>query len=71
MSMLGLDIGDNFLSERAVMHWHRLPREVGESLSMEMFQNRGDVARGDVVCDHGGVGWAWGMWRSSPTFMIL
>ena len=38
------------------MHWHRLPREVEESPSMELFQNHGDVALRDVVSGHGGGG---------------
>ena len=35
-------------------HWHRLPRKVGESLSLEVFKKRVDVALGDVVSGHGG-----------------
>ena len=44
------------------MHWHRLPREVVGSPSLEVFQNRGDVALRDVVGEHDGVGcaWTWG-----------
>ena len=55
----GLDIKNNFFSERVIMHWHRLPREVTESPSMEAFKNHGDVALRDVVSGHGGMGWAW------------
>jgi len=36
-------------SERAVLQWHRLPREVVESLSLEVFMNHVDVALRDVV----------------------
>ena len=32
-----------------VRYWHRLPREVMESLSLEVFKKRGDVALRDVV----------------------
>lgn len=43
------------------MHWQRLPREaVGESLSLEMFQNCRYVALRDAVRGHGGVGWGVG-----------
>jgi len=36
------------------MHWHRLPREVEESPSLEVFRKRGDVALRHMVSGHGG-----------------
>jgi len=51
----GLDIRKHFL-DRAVRQWHRLPREVVGSPSLEVFKNRGDVALRDVVSGHGGDG---------------
>jgi len=38
------------------MQWHRLPRAVVESQSLEVFKNHIDVALRDVVSGHGGVG---------------
>ena len=49
-----LDIRNNFFFERAVRQWHRVPREVVESPSMEVFQSCVDVALRDVVSGHGG-----------------
>ena len=46
----------NLFSERVVMRWHRLPRQLMESLFLEVFKNLGDVALRDVVGGHGGSG---------------
>jgi len=44
-----LDIGNKFFTEMVIKHWPRLPRAVVESPSLEGFQNRVDVALGDMV----------------------
>ncbi|KFQ57217.1 hypothetical protein N334_08741, partial [Pelecanus crispus] len=44
-----LDIWKNFFMERVVKNWNRLPRQVVESPSLEVFKKRVDVALGDIV----------------------
>ena len=49
----------NFFLKGMVRRWHRLPREVVDSPSLEMFKEMVDVALRDVVSGHGGdeLGW--------------
>ncbi|KFQ38069.1 hypothetical protein N332_02806, partial [Mesitornis unicolor] len=44
-----LDIRKKFFTVRVVRHWHRLPREVVDAPSLEVFKARLNRALGNLV----------------------
>ena len=58
-----MDMRRKFFTQRVVMHWNRLPKEVVDAPSLEALKDRLDVALGSLVwwlaTLHIAGGWNW------------
>ena len=45
-----LDIRRKFFTQRVMLHWNRLPKEVVDAPSLKAFKARLDVALGSLIC---------------------
>lgn len=58
--MFRLDLRKKFFAMRVERHWDRLPKEVGDSPTLEVLKGRMDGAWGNLYCGRCPCTWQWG-----------
>ena len=72
-----MDVRKKFLTQTAVRHWHRLPREAVDAPSLEVFKARLDEALSNLIWGVASLpmagGWNWVVFKlpSIPSYSMI